>query len=215
VAGVLRRLAACPFEGADERRLEIARRHEPTEPFQPTHQQLELPHVARPVVERQGFEHVGVVDVGEARGIDAPEVSQQRHHVVGPLAQGRYAQHHARQAGQQVVTELGCGRRGDQVAVGGRHEAHVDRDGHGGADREHGALLERTQQLGLQRRLELTHLVEEQRAARRAAQEPRRRLGRPRERAAPVPEQGRLGKITRDGGAVHRAERPRAAAPRV
>ncbi len=73
--------------------------------------------------------------------------------------------------------------------VGGGYEAHVDGDGAVAAERRHGALLERGQELALQVQRQVADLVEEQRAARRGLEAARAILARVRERAFAMAEQ--------------------------
>ena len=65
----------------------------------------------------------------------------------------------------QLLAELALGHRLAQVAVGGRHQAHVDVDQRGAADAADLPLLEHPQQLRLEGQRELADLVQEQRAA--------------------------------------------------
>ena len=69
------------------------------------------------------------------------------------------------QAIKEVFAEPAGFHIGDQVAVGGGDDAHVDLDGLASADRLDLALLQRAQQFDLRRERQLADFVEEQRAA--------------------------------------------------
>jgi len=74
----------------------------------------------------------------------------------------------------QVLPEAARPRIGRKVAVGDRDHAHVHLFDTPGAHRLDLALLQRAQQLGLDRERQLAHLVEHQRPAMRLAEEPGR-----------------------------------------
>ena len=125
-----------------------------------------------------------------------------------PLAQRRQLQGEHVQAEQQVVAEAALGHRALEVAVARGDQADVDLDRLAAADAVDLALLDRAQQLGLQARVHLADLVEQQRAAVRLlelADAPRDRTG---EGAPLVAEQLRFQQVLRDGGAVDGDERP-------
>ena len=86
-------------------------------------------------------------------------------------------------------------------------QAHVDRDLGLGADRAHLALLQRAQQLGLQRERHLADLVEEQRAAVRLLEQALAALLGVGERALRVAEQLALEQRLGHRRAVDRDER--------
>ena len=81
--------------------------------------------------------------------------------------------------------------------MGRGHHAHVDAHRLGGADRQHLALLQRAQQLGLQLGRQVADLVEEQRAAIGGAEQPRLRLVGAGERALDVSEELALDQLSR------------------
>ena len=112
-----------------------------------------------------------------------------------------------RQPEVEVLAELARRDRGLQVAVRRRDDAHVDVQRHRAADALEPLLLERAQDLRLQRQRQLADLVEEQRAAVRElelARLARRRAG---ERALLVAEQLRLEQRLGNRRAVDRDER--------
>ena len=95
---------------------------------------------------------------------------------------------------------------------------HADVDGVGpvAADRTHLAELQHAQELRLQAEGHVADLVEQERPAVRLRQQAPARLDGAGERAAHVAEHLRLEELVRDGGGVHRDERPaRAGAPRA
>src|SRR5438270_250303 len=83
-------------------------------------------------------------------------------------------------------------RRVGWPAIGAGNDAHVDRFGADGADREHFLLLERAQQLGLEGEGQLRDLIEEQGAAMRCAEQAFTVAGRAGEAAAGMAEQHRF-----------------------
>ena len=120
----------------------------------------------------------------------------------------------------QPIVEVGPQPRalgsGSDRRQGRGDEPHVGHLRLAAADALVGALLQKAQQLGLQRGREIANLVEKQRAAARrldAALTPRHRSG---ERAALVAEELALEKRLRQPGQVHRHEgRPRTGRVRV
>ncbi|MCY1004801.1 hypothetical protein OV079_04280 [Nannocystis pusilla] len=142
------------------------------------------------------------LDVAPA-GAAGHEVAHQLRDVLHALAQRRQLDLHHPQAVQQVPAQVA------RVAVGRRDHAHVDRHRHVAADDVDHPLLQHAQQLGLQRRRQLGHLVEEQRAAVGLAEPARAVAHGPAEGPAHVAEQLRLEQLGRDRRAVDRHERPR------
>ena len=109
--------------------------------------------------------------------------------VVAALAQRRNLDREHRQPEEQVLAELPLGHPLLEVAVGRGDDADVDVQRLGAADPLETPLLERAQDLRLQRQRQLADLVEEQRAAMRQLEPAglaRRRAG---ERALLVAEQ--------------------------
>ena len=94
-----------------------------------------------------------------------------------------------------------------EVAVGGGDDAQADGCFLIFTDAEHAALLEHPQHFGLQRRIELADLIEEQDAAVRRANEAFAVAIGAGERAAAMAEQLALGKARADRPAVQRNER--------
>ena len=64
----------------------------------------------------------------------------------------------------QVLAESPFRHLATERLVGRRDDAHVDRDGTGGTDRDEGLLLHHAEELPLQLERDLRHLVEEERA---------------------------------------------------
>jgi hypothetical protein len=62
----------------------------------------------------------------------------------------------------EILAKAASAHRFGQIAVGGRHDAHVDLDGARAAHALEAALLQHAQQLGLQLGFELADLVEKQ-----------------------------------------------------
>ena len=117
------------------------------------------------------------------------EMAGQDGDVLATLAQRRDVDGEDGQPVVQVLAEASALDLVLEAPVGGRHDAHVDRMGAVVADRPDLALLEHAQQLGLQARRGLGHLVEEQRAAVGHLEEPLAVAHRAREGAAAVTEQ--------------------------
>ncbi len=99
-----------------------------------------------------------------------------------------------------------------EIAVGRGHEPHVERHLAIRADRAHHALLQRAQELRLQRQRQLADLVEEQRAAVRLQEEAGARAARVGEGAPRVTEELALEQRLGNRGAVDRDEGPRSRA---
>ena len=92
--------------------------------------------------------------------------------------------------------------------MGGGDDARVVVDLFVRADRPHLFLLQRAQELGLDRERHLADLVEEDGAAARPLEEPFARRVRVGEGAARVAEEHRLGQLRGNRHAVYRYERP-------
>src|SRR5262249_29959425 len=107
----------------------------------------------------------------------------------------------------QVLAETSLLHGGDEVAVRGRDDPHIDFDRLAPADRVYFALLKRAQQLDLSGQRQLPDLVEEQRAAGSFDEFAGVALGGARERALLMPEQGRFHEVVRDRPAIDRYER--------
>ena len=107
-------------------------------------------------------------------GEPAEHVAGQRGDVARAIAQRRDLDLDHRQAIEQVFAEGPRLDVGEQVAVGGGHQADVDRDRAGRAHGAHLPRLDHAQQLGLHGRRHFAHLVEKQRAPVGRAKQPRR-----------------------------------------
>ena len=112
----------------------------------------------------------------------------------------------------QVVAEPPLGDVGLEVARRRGDDAHVHRARRVVADAAHLALLQRAQQLHLQRQRQLADLVEEERAAVGLLEQSLPLGGRAGERALRVAEQLALEQRLGNGAAVHGDERPRSRA---
>ena len=131
----------------------------------------------------------------------------QRRDVRRPLAQRRHRDRKHVQAVEQIFAEAARFHVGDQVAIGGGDDAHIDLDRLARADRLDLALLDGAQELDLRRRRQFADLVEEQCAARGLDEFSDMALGRAGERALLVAEQDRLDEVLRHGAAIDRDER--------
>ncbi len=107
---------------------------------------------------------------------------------------------------EQILAERPLGHQPREVAVGGRNHAHVHLDRPRIADALHFPLLQRPQQLHLQRRAHRPHLVEEERALVRLLEPADAVADRAGERAAHVAEQLRLEQRLGNRAAVDRDE---------
>ncbi len=92
------------------------------------------------------------------------EEVRQRHDLVAPLAQRRHGRLDHLEAVVEVFAELAAQHHLLEVAVGGGDDAHVDVDLLVAAELGELGVLQHVQQLGLERRLHLADLVEEDRA---------------------------------------------------
>ena len=127
--------------------------------------------------------------------------------LVAPLAQRRHRRFDDLEPVVEVLAELAAQHHRLEIAVGGRDHAHVDVDLLVAAKLGELGVLQDVQQLGLQRRLHLADLVEEDRAGVRLlelADARRRGAG---EGALLVAEQLALEQLRRQRGAVHLHER--------
>src|SRR5579859_2313268 len=128
-----------------------------------------LAHVAGPAVSAQRFEqgrvgldvHVEPAIVGDGLEHRADEQGQ----ILAALAKRRHSDLHDGEAVVEIGAELTAVDLPADVAVGGRHDAHVDFLRAAAADPPDLAVAERPQELGLQIERKLADLVEEQRAS--------------------------------------------------
>ena len=109
---------------------------------------------------------------------------------------------------QQIATEALLRYRQPQRRLRGGQEAHVDRDRRRLAERHELALLDRAQQLGLDRQRQLRDLIEEQRPPLGGAQVPGAGALRAGEGPLAVAEQLRLGQRLGERRAVDAPRRP-------
>ena len=93
------------------------------------------------------------------------EVADQDGDVAGAIAQRRHAHGDHVDAEVEILAEAAGLDLGVEVAVGGAHQAHVDADGLGAADRAHFAVLQHAQDLRLHLGAHVADLVEKQGAA--------------------------------------------------
>jgi len=158
-------------------------------------------------LERFGLEpdHLGAA----RRALD--EVTGQDRHVLGSLPQRRQRQRDDAQAVEQVGAETPRAHLRREIAVGRGDQPHVDRLRVDRAQRPHLALLDRAEQLRLEPERQLAHLVEEQRAPLRGAEQTLGVAHRAGERAAQVAEQLALDHALGQRPAVDRHEGPAAA----
>ena len=179
----------------------------------PAHHVFQLADVARPAVDAQPGQRA----FADPRHLRARgSVAQQHRHrqrcdILAPLAQRREGEGEHVEAIEQVGAEPALGDFGGQIAVDAGDHPDVDLDRLGCADRHDLALLQRAQQLGLERQRHLGDLVEQQRAPVGGAEEALAGLGRPGERAFLVAEQHRLEHRFGHRRAVDRHERTVAA----
>ena len=128
---------------------------------------LELAHVARPgvaqkLVGRPGREAVTLRPIAAPR---PPGAAGEPQDVLAPLAQRRDAQLDDAQPVVEILPEAPRVHLRQQVAVGGRHHAHVHLAAPVLSHPPHLALLQRAQELHLHGRRHLADLVQEERAA--------------------------------------------------
>ena len=146
-----------------------------------------------------------------AFGVEAAQQALRQRLEIGALAQRRKLHGQAIDAVVEVAAKQPLFGGFAQPRVGGadQREIHGDRPA---AERRHAALLQHAQQPRLHAQRHVANFVEEQRPALRLAQAPEAALApRAGEGAAGVAEQLCLDQVLRNGGAVDRHERPRAA----
>src|SRR3984893_12858305 len=93
------------------------------------------------------------------------EGSNQQGNITFAIAQGRQLHLHYVQTKIQILAESSGADGRLQVAIGRRDDSNIDRASFGGADGFYFALLQGTQQLGLQIHGHVSDFIEEQRAA--------------------------------------------------
>jgi hypothetical protein len=134
-------------------------------------------------------------------------VQDEERHVLDPCAEWRKLDGELGDPGVEIGAELPLDDPGPKVPVRRADDPHVDREGAVAAHGSHAPLLEHAEELGLVRERELADLVEEERAPRGLAEEPRAIGGRAREGALEVAEELALDDLVRDRRAVDREER--------
>src|SRR3954464_3836103 len=115
-------------------------------------------HLAGPIVDPP--------DILSIFRAEAPqEMFGQDKGVLAPLPQGRKVEEDHRETEVQVAPEPAVLDLSLEVAIGGREDAHVDLAVTDPADPAHRSLFDCPKQLSLERGLQITHLVEEDKAA--------------------------------------------------
>ncbi|MNN04725.1 hypothetical protein D3C81_1174560 [compost metagenome] len=128
---------------------------------------LQLPHVAWPAVAQQ--RRVSARRQATDRSLDLRtgllhEVAGQQQDVLAAFAQGRHFDVEDVEAIEQVLAEQAFADHFFQVAVGGAEDPYVDLDLTVTADPAKTAVVEETQQFGLQVRRHLADFIEKHRA---------------------------------------------------
>ena len=171
---------------------------------------LQLPDVAGP----------GVPFERAQRGLrqrDAPgslgcgfleEARRQRRHVLAPLAQRREPENEALQTEIEVLTEPALRDAALEIPVAGGDDPNVHRGGPCCPDPVEGLFLKDPEQLALVWSSQLADLVQEDRPAIRLLEVPLALGDRAREAPLRMAEQLALEQLGRNGGHVHRDERP-------
>src|SRR6185436_17184045 len=172
---------------------------------------LQLAHVPRPGIAHQVLfrgrrQHQRPLVQVAAEFVD--EVPRQRRNVGRTIAQRRNDDRKHRQPEIQILAVLPRRHGGLQVPVRRRHHAHVDVQRRRAADALERLLLERAQDLRLQRQRQIADFIEEQRAAVRELELPRLALRRAGEGALLVAEELGLEQVLGNRRAVDRDKRP-------
>src|SRR6267143_1448441 len=164
----------------------------------------QLAHVERPRVAKHESERVEVeADPVECHACRAQDSADQEPEILSSLAQRRDAEAQQAEPGEQVLAELSFRNETLEPAVGGRHHADVHRDLPVAPDGSDLVVLEDPQELHLEPRRHLAHLVEQQGASGGGANEAFSFGLGAGERAADVPEQLVLEECFGQGRAVH------------
>src|SRR5712664_2620596 len=164
----------------------------------------QLAHVERPRVAKHESERVEVeADPVECHACRAQDSADQEPEILSSLAQRRDAEAQQAEPGEQVLAELSFRHETLEAAVGGRHHADVHRDLPVAPDGSDLVVLEDPQELHLEPRRHLAHLVEQQGASGGGANEAFSFGLGAGERAADVPEQLVLEECFGQGRAVH------------
>ncbi len=162
------------------------------EEHDPLHHVRQLPHVPGPRVREECRARVRrEAPRGESvlRARPAEEALREEEHVLAAVAQRRKGQRHHGEAVIEVLAESSRMRRACEVLVAGRDDPDVDGLTPGAAEPPDGAVLERLEELGLERLRQETHLVQEDRPVVGRLEEAGLRMARVREGAALVAEE--------------------------
>ena len=116
-------------------------------------------------------------------------MTSEQEHIVAALAERWHLQRDHGKTMEEIFPEAPAADRGGQILAGGGDDPRVCRFGARAAETPDRVLLERLQQLDLQRLLHQADLVQEDRAAVGKLQQARLRLLRVGERAPLEPEQ--------------------------
>src|SRR6185503_18901082 len=176
---------------------------------QPLHLVLELADVAGPVVAHHQLHRLlaeapdGLADLV---GVALEEMIGEDRDVLAPLAERRQPEREDLEPVVEILAEAAPGDLLLQVAVGRGDDAHVDVLRRRGADRADLPLLERAEELRLERRRRLRDLVEEERAPVRDLEEALLLVDRAGERALLVAEELALEQALGERRAVLRDE---------
>ena len=133
----------------------------------------------------------------------AEELAGEGQHVLPALAERRNVQRQHLQPEVEVLAEKPLAYPLRRIAVGGADDAGVHGEGAVLAHAAHLAVLQRAQELGLQRQRHLADLVQEEGAAARLLEEAAARTRGARERTLAVTEELRLEELRRERGDVH------------
>jgi hypothetical protein len=143
------------------------------------------------------------------------EVLGQPDDVLTSLPEGRQRKRQDREPVIEVLTEAPRPRRRQEILAGRGHDPHIDQLAPRAPQPPDRALLQHLQQLGLERRRQEPHLVQEQHPPVRHLREPGLGVPGVGERPALEPEQLRLEQGLGNGRAVHVHERPGGPRPRA
>ena len=178
--------------------------------YRPLDAVLELAHVAGPRIGahlvfrgRRQDQRLPV----QIAAVFVDEVAGERGDVVRPLPERRDGDGEYRQTEVQVLAVLSGRNGGFQIAIGGCDNAHVHLQRRGAAHALEALLLERAQNLRLQRQRQIADFIEKQRAAVGELELPRLAVGGAGERPLLVAEQLGLEQRLRDGRTIDRHER--------
>ncbi|CAG9202602.1 hypothetical protein PSP6_210220 [Paraburkholderia tropica] len=193
--------------GADQ----IAARHQQRE----VNDVFEFADIAGPRIGQQSLHRVlgeHRLRAFELRAVARAEMLGEQHDVLRSFAQRRQA--HTRQIDpvEQIHAEIAGDHGTLQIDIGRGHNPHVDAPRARRAHARHLALLQYAQQFRLEWRREIADFVEKDRAFVCVLEITGAAALRARERARLVTEEFRFGQLRIDGAAIHRDERPLAAA---